>query len=315
MTVVDGATLTTTTVPGIPSPYTAAVNPVTNNIYVGSVFNSAVVVINGSTLATTSVPLAATPSQMVVNPVTNKIYLDSNTSSLVSVVGGANNSVTSVVVGQTPNGMALNPTTNRTYVANQGGNTLSVIAGASSDALQLVTVTPCRVVDTRNPNGMFGGPPIQGGTSRSFPIPQQTACGIPASAGAYSFNVTLVPIQNGPVGYLTVWPTGLDQPLISTMNSLDGRIKANAAIVPGGYQGAVSVYAANTTNVIIDIDGYFATPNGSTLASYPVPPAGSPTPDRDTVRCRGLTCKPDRNGTFRSSKAIADFLPQFKLIH
>jgi YVTN family beta-propeller protein len=272
VTVVDGATLATTTVSGIPTPFRAAVNPVTNNIYVSSVFNSAVVVINGFTLATTSVPLAETTSQAVVNPVTNKIYLDGGTSSLVSMVDGANNTVTSVEAGYIPDGMALNATTNRTYVANQGGNTLSVIAGASSDALQLVPVTPCRVVDTRNSNGPFGGPPIQGGTLRSFPIPQQTACGIPAGAGAYSLNVTLVPIQDGSVGYLTIWPTGLEQPLISTMNSLDGRIKANAAIVPGGYQGAVSVYAANTTNVIIDIDGYFATPSSSTLAFYPVPP-------------------------------------------
>ena len=41
------------------------------------------------------------------------------------------------------------------------------------------------------------------------------------------------------------------------MNSLDGRIKANAAIVPAGLAAAVSVYASNTTDVVLDIDGYF----------------------------------------------------------
>ena len=64
--------------------------------------------------------------------------------------------------------------------------------------------------------------------------------------------------RHGPLGYLTIWPTGENQPVVSTMNSLDGRIKANAAIVPAGYQGAVSVYVTNTTNVVLDIDGYFA---------------------------------------------------------
>src|SRR5271167_3761059 len=54
-------------------------------------------------------------------------------------------------------------------------------AGASN-GLQFVPVSPCRVVDTRGPNGPFGGPPIQGGTSRSFPLPQG-ACDIPPSAG------------------------------------------------------------------------------------------------------------------------------------
>ena len=56
------------------------------------------------------------------------------------------------------------------------------------------------------------------------------------------------------------------------MNSLDGRIKANAAIVPGGYQGAVSVYASNTTDVVLDIDGYFTTPSAAAMAFYPLTP-------------------------------------------
>ncbi len=56
------------------------------------------------------------------------------------------------------------------------------------------------------------------------------------------------------------------------LNSLDGRIKANAAIVQAGTEGAVSVYVTNTTNVVIDIDGYFVTPSDSTLAFYPITP-------------------------------------------
>ncbi len=69
-------------------------------------------------------------------------------------------------------------------------------------------------------------------------------------------NVTLVPVNGGPVPYLTIWPTGETQPLVSLMNS-DGRVKANAAIVPAGTSGEVSVYVTNTTNVLIDIDAFF----------------------------------------------------------
>ncbi len=65
----------------------------------------------------------------------------------------------------------------------------------------------------------------------------------------------------------TIWPTGAAQPVVSTMNSLDGRFKANAAIVPAGYQGAVSVYVSNTTNVILDINGYFTTPGARPCSS------------------------------------------------
>ena len=102
----------------------------------------------------------------------------------------------------------------------------------SLSPVQFVPVTPCRVVDTRNANGPFGGPAISGGTSRSFAIPYGPCAGIPTTAVAYSLNVTVVP--DGPLGYLTIWPTGEGQPMVSTLNSLDGRIKANAAIVPAG---------------------------------------------------------------------------------
>jgi uncharacterized membrane protein len=143
--------------------------------------------------------------------------------------------------------------------------------GSSQPPVQFVPVLPCRVVDTRNQNGQFGGPPISGGTSRSFPI-SQGGCFIPTTAAAYSLNVTLVPVQHQRVRYLTIWPTGLTQPTVSTMNSLDGRVKADAAIVPGGTGGAVSVYVTDTTNVLIDIDGYFETPSTQTLQFFPLTP-------------------------------------------
>ena len=47
-------------------------------------------------------------------------------------------------------------------------------------------------------------------------------------------------------------------PLVSTLNDLSGTIVANAAIVPAGSNGAVSVFVYDTTNLIIDINGYFA---------------------------------------------------------
>jgi uncharacterized repeat protein (TIGR03803 family) len=134
-----------------------------------------------------------------------------------------------------------------------------------SQAQQFVAATPCRLIDTR----LTGGP-IQGGTSRSFPIPQEGGCNIPTTAAAYSLNVSAVP--QGSLAYLTIWPTGESRPVVATLNSLDGRIKADAAIVPAGTSGAVSVYVTNTSNVVLDINGYFAPVSGSTLAFYPLTP-------------------------------------------
>jgi hypothetical protein len=35
-------------------------------------------------------------------------------------------------------------------------------------------------------------------------------------------------------------------------------VVANAAIVPAGTNGAISIYVTNPTQVILDINGYFA---------------------------------------------------------
>ncbi len=136
--------------------------------------------------------------------------------------------------------------------------------------LSFYSVTPCRVVDTRNPNGPLGGPLMTGGSIRSFPIPS-SSCGVPSSAAAYSFNVTVVPRR--PLGYLTTWPTGQAQPVVSTLNSVDGSIVANAAIVPAGTNGAVSFFVTDDTDVIIDINGYFGPPGSPAAQSlYTVTP-------------------------------------------
>ena len=158
--------------------------------------------------------------------------------------------------------------TTQTGGSNSAGTVFSFV-GPTPTPVEFVPAAPCRVVDTRNPDGPFGGPPIQGNTSRSFAIPRG-ACDIPSNAVAYSLNVTIVP--HGSLEYLTIWPTSHNQPVVSTMNSPDGRVKANAAIVPGGSDGAVSVYVTNTTDVILDIDGYFILAGSQTYQFYPLTP-------------------------------------------
>ncbi len=123
--------------------------------------------------------------------------------------------------------------------------------GGKAGALSFYPVTPCRVADTRGANG----PIVESGTTRSFAIPA-SGCNIPNTAAAYAMNVTVVP--DGPLWYLTAWPTGAAQPNVSTLNSWDGSVVANAAIVPAGADGAISVYVSGRTHVILDINGYFA---------------------------------------------------------
>ena len=144
-----------------------------------------------------------------------------------------------------------------------------VPTGSSTSGLAFYPLTPCRIVDTRNASGPLGGPTIAGGSSRAFPI-LSSNCNIPSSAQAYSLNVTAVP--HGSLNYLTIWPTGETQPYVSTLNAPTGTVVANAAIVPAGTSGEVSVFVYNTSDVVLDVNGYFAPPASGGLSLYAVAP-------------------------------------------
>ncbi len=174
---------------------------------------------------------------------------------------------------------AANLSTSAALQSSFGGNydgfLLSVQYQAPPIPLAFFPLTPCRIADTRmvggsGLSGAFGPPSMAAGATRSFPVPA-SGCNVPSTAQAYSLNITVVP--PGPVFYLTVWPTGQTIPGVSTLNALLGQVLANAALVPAGTGGAVSLFASNTTDVIIDIDGYFAPALGTpALAFYPATP-------------------------------------------
>jgi hypothetical protein len=187
-----------------------------------------------------------------------------NTSTLVigSLASGAVGNYTLTVTGTS--GSLVHSSTASLIVTSNG--TTSPTPGPGQG---FVPVTPCRIADTRNPTGPYGGPPLAAAVARAFAI-TASACGIPANAQAFALNLTVVPL--GPLGFLSVWPTGQPQPGVSTLNSSDGRIKANAAIVPAGTNGSIEIFASNPTNVIVDINGYFVPATPQTLSFYPLTP-------------------------------------------
>jgi hypothetical protein len=163
------------------------------------------------------------------------------------------------------------------YVTNTTNVILDIngyFAPVSASTLAFYPLTPCRVADTRHssyPPGL--GPPfLTGGQERAFPILNaSTTCNIPSTGvAAYSLNFSVVP--HGSLFYMTVWPTGGTRPVVSTLNDIPGQIIANAALVPAGSSGEVSVYPTNDTDLIIDINGYFAPTGPGGLSLYTVPP-------------------------------------------
>ena len=93
----------------------------------------------------------------------------------------------------------------RHWCLHRYADAILTIDAIFTQALRFVAVTPCRLVDTRNPTVHSVDRP--GLTARSFPKPQLHHVN-PSTAAAYSLNVTLVPMGGHSVGYLTIWPTG-----------------------------------------------------------------------------------------------------------
>jgi hypothetical protein len=133
--------------------------------------------------------------------------------------------------------------------------------GDVSDGSIFVAIDPCRVVDTRGPGGPYGGPPLSANVPRTFDVDSGPCTGIPGGAAAYSlsFGVIVPPTD----GFLTAWPSGSPQPTISQMNFLEGKVIANAAIVPAGGTGAIDVLVSTgPTHLYFDINGYFMDSGG-----------------------------------------------------
>ena len=115
--------------------------------------------------------------------------------------------------------------------------------------MSLYNLAPCRVLDTRNP---AQGHQFQGELTVTV---VGGPCAVPASATAYVLNATAVP--PGALEYLTLWPDGQPQPVVSTLNAVDGAVTSNLAITPT-MNGSIDAFAFNPTNLLLDIAGYFA---------------------------------------------------------
>ena len=172
-----------------------------------------------------------------------------------------------IVPAGTPNGSVSVYVTNTT-------NVLLDIDGyfipSSGSTLAFYPVNPCRVIDTRGADGNLGGPYLRGHQERDFPV-LESNCGLPSNAAAYSMNFTVLP-KGARVGYLTVWPAGQSQPQVSTLNDPTGTNVANAALVPAGTNGAIATYVTDDTDLLVDVDGYFAPPGTGGLSFYALTP-------------------------------------------
>lgn len=124
-------------------------------------------------------------------------------------------------------------------------------------ASNFYTLTPCRVLDTRNATGPLGGPALGAGAQRTFTV--TNSCGIPTNATAVVVNVTSV--SPAAPGFLAIYPGNAFPLGTSNLNFAPGKNRANNAVLYLATNGNGTIGVQNNSsgslNFLIDVVGYF----------------------------------------------------------
>ena len=147
------------------------------------------------------------------------------------------------------------------------GTPISVTVGATTTGIdfglsrstRFYTLPPCRVADTRDPVGAWGGPALAANSTRTFPV--SGLCDVPPTATAVAINVTVVDPTDE--GNLRLFPAGSPAPAASAISFSLGTVRANNAVVFLGPDGQVTVQcdmppgSTGQTHFLFDVMGYF----------------------------------------------------------
>ena len=121
------------------------------------------------------------------------------------------------------------------------------VGGYFSPSAQFGAVDSARLIDTRGAS--------MPGAGVTTVLPVAGRGGVPADAKAVTLNVTST--GSLAAGFVTVFPCGSPRPNTSNLNFAAGATVANAVTTRVGDGGAVCVYNAAPTHVIVDVGGYF----------------------------------------------------------
>ena len=126
---------------------------------------------------------------------------------------------------------------------------VSVLRGQQevvAPAKGLYTVTPCRVADTRDASGPYGGPALTPNSDRTFVFTGR--CGIPSTADSVVLNVTVTGATAS--GDLRIYPAGLPLASASSIGYSAGKTRANNGNYGIGSGGGISVHCDQGTGMV-----------------------------------------------------------------
>ncbi|AUG79490.1 hypothetical protein CFP65_4768 [Kitasatospora sp. MMS16-BH015] len=140
-------------------------------------------------------------------------------------------------------------TTTMTDTQGRTGTATSTVTIAP----EFVPTKPTRVLDTRTT-----GTPV--GPDGSYKLKVAGVADLPAAGRLTAVLVNLTATQPTAPSYVTAYPTGGTRPTVSSLNFTTGQTVANAAVVPVGPDGTITLYNhTGKVHLVADIQGYYAT--------------------------------------------------------
>jgi len=154
-------------------------------------------------------------------------------------------------------------------IFNSAGNTNVIvdINGWYPAGGAFTTFAPARILDTRAGQNTVDGQYVATGAianGQTMRIAVLGRNGLPTS-GVDSVSLNVTAVTPSSAGHLTVFPTGASVPNASNLNFAAGQVIANAVIAKVGADGSITVFnSAGSTNVVIDINGWYPTSDAIT---------------------------------------------------
>ena len=129
------------------------------------------------------------------------------------------------------------------------------VASTGSTAGRFTPLTPARILDTRDGNGV--ATPGKVGPNGEIELQVTGRGGVPGGGvSAVILNVTAT--EASAPGFITVYPTGQTRPYGSNLNAeTTNQTRPNLVAVPVGAGGRVTLYSQSGTHLVADVAGWF----------------------------------------------------------
>ncbi len=158
---------------------------------------------------------------------------------------------------------ALSSTGSVCFFANATIDLVVDVNGWMASVSDFTRSGPVRVVDTRpgeNGNALLQVAPVPLQPGKVLAVNVADLGDLVPSSGVSAVSLNVTATNVAAAGYITVFPCG-QVPLVSSVNyAAPQSSTANAGLAPVSAQGTICFYSRAAVDLVVDINGWFATP-------------------------------------------------------